>query len=170
MFKWLKDMIEDIIMTPVLLLAVLVVFGVVGLLTYSGIKSIEKVREPSKSEQLFSGTHELRKFKVITETGTKWSSSYFLVAGSASGKTVSDTRVSFSWKLNNGMYAISELPLSKIRVMINDSIQKPYVKFRWGGMMFNTNQIEDYMNHDVIYMVVYCKESDFPMEININQL
>jgi len=129
--------------------------------------------EPKKSytEQLFEGKHELRKFNVTTETGERWSGSYFLIGGGASGSTYSNTKITFAWKLHSGEYALSELERSKIRVRIDSTIKKPYITFRWSKPRGNEEKTLEYlMSGYVNYIVVHCREEDFPTEVNIKEL
>jgi hypothetical protein len=120
--------------------------------------------------QTFSGNHELRKLKVNKETNSEWNASYFLIGGSASGKTVSDTKVSFSWKLNNNEYIISDIALDKIRLVLDDSVKNPYIKFKYKNTNVNIDDIQLVIDYYIDYIVVHCKESDFPVELNINDL
>lgn len=120
--------------------------------------------------QTFSGNHELRKLKVNKETNSEWNASYFLIGGSASGKTLSDTKVSFSWKLNNNEYIISDIRLNKIRLVLDDSVKNPYIKFKYKNTNVDIDNIQLVIDYYIDYVVVHCKESDFPVELNINEL
>ena len=125
-------------------------------------------RPESPIGKALSGTHELRKFKVVNKTKSKISGQYFLLAGSINGETTQETKILFSFKLPNGDYGMGELRMDEIRVHIDSTITTPYVKFRWvyGEYGASMRQI---MNH-VVYMVVYCKEEDFPYDVKLNQL
>lgn len=125
--------------------------------------------QKSYTEQLFEGKHELRKFNVTTETGERWSASYFLIGGGGSGSTYSNTKITFAWKLHSGEYALSELQRSKIRVRIDSTIKKPYITFRWSKSAHEEN-LEYLMSYKVNYIVVHCREEDFPSEVNIKEL
>lgn len=119
--------------------------------------------------QILRGKHELRKFKTVTEEGYQMSGSYFLIAGSMKGGTYKDNKVAFSFQLPDSTYAMAELPFGDIRVRIDSTIEKPYVTFHWnsGG---NASDMEWVMSYYVNYMVVHCKEEDFPYEVNITDL
>jgi len=120
-------------------------------------------------EDILKGNHELRRFKVVTEEGYRTSGSFFLLSGSTSGGTYKDTKVSFSFQLPDSTYAMAEIDFGDIRVKIDESIERPYVSFKWAGER-NADDMEYVMKHYVNYMIVYCKEEDFPYEVNITDL
>ena len=120
-----------------------------------------------KSSEIFRGNHKLRKFKVKSEKYSGWSASYFIIGGHASGSSGEKRMVSFCWLMNNGEYAMSEIEPYKIRLKIDSTITEPYVKFRW----FHSHSTDvSFITERVNYMVVCCKEEDFPAEINISEL
>lgn len=127
------------------------------------------VPEDSAVGKILRGKHELRKFKTVTEEGFKMSGSYFLFAGGMSGGTYKDNKVAFSFLLPDSTYAMAELKFSDIRVKVDSNIKKPYVTFHWdrGG---NSTDMDFVMRVYVNYMVVHCKEEDFPYEVNITDL
>jgi len=122
----------------------------------------------SKTGELLQGEHMLRRFKVKTTTESRWSASYFLIAGGAGGGTFTETAVSFSFQLPDSTYAMAVLPFQKIRVKIDSTITEPYVTFRWDRS--SVESISYIMSYEVQYMVVHCKEEDFPMDVQIDQL
>lgn len=122
-----------------------------------------------KVGDMLRGNHELRKFKTTTEEGYRMNGSYFLIAGSVSGGNYRNNKVTFSFKLPDSTYAMAELDVGDIRVKIDSTITKPYVTFNWnrGRDLIDMQSIMDYY---VNYMVVHCKEEDFPYEVNIKEL
>ena len=125
--------------------------------------------EDSSIGKVLRGKHDLRKFKTVTEEGYRMSGSYFLIAGSVSGGTYKNNKVAFSFQLPDSTYAMSELELGDIRIRIDSTIKKPYVTFHWdrGGAATDMDYV---MKYHVNYMVVHCKEEDFPYEVNITDL
>lgn len=123
----------------------------------------------SEVGKLLEGEHELRKFNVVDEEGYRTRGSYFLFSGGSYGETYKDTKVSFSFQLPDSTYAMGELYFEDIRVKIDSNIERPYVTFNWsaGSHDFDMNYV---MMHNVNYMVVHCKEEDFPYEVNIKEL
>lgn len=128
----------------------------------------KKSENMSRTGQLLKGNHELRKFKITSEEGYRWSASYFIIAGSGSGSNYSDTKASFSWKLNNGEYAISEIELGKIRIKIDSTVCNPYVKFNWQES--SISDLEYIFSRKLNYMVITCTEDDYPINIDLTKL
>lgn len=127
-----------------------------------------KKEKCSKLCQEIKGEHRLRTFNVFNETTKSWSTNYFLIMSNSGGSERTETKVKFSWLNNKNQYIISELPISKIRVEINDTIENPIVKFRWIPTL---NDIEYAFKRGYIeYMVIICKEEDYPININIKDL
>lgn len=122
----------------------------------------------SNTGELLKGKHILRKFRVKTTKEKRWSGSYFLIGGSAGGGTYTSTDVSFSFQLPDSSYAMATLPFQSIRVKLDSTITKPYVTFKWDRS--RTDNIQSIMKWNVKHMVVHCKEEDFPMDVQINQL
>ena len=124
----------------------------------------------NSTRDFLNGSHELRKFNVVTKEGTRWSAGYFLIGGSASGGTFKKRKVSFSWKSKTGEFIISEIEINKIRVRINDSIEKPTVEF-FSNYLPNGYESEmDRVINWVDYIILTCKEKDYPISINITDL
>lgn len=128
----------------------------------------ESQEKQSGNGEIFKGNHELRRFKVKTEKGERWHRSYFLIAGSASGETYQNTNISFSWKMNTGEYAISEIDLARVRIKIDSTVKTPYVKFHWDRG--DGKNLEYEMKYNINYMVIVCREEDYPIEINLSEL
>ena len=119
----------------------------------------------------FTGQHELRKFKIFSSTESKISGAYFLMAGSVSGGSKTQNNVTFSWKMDNGDYIISEMPLTQIKIRIDDNIKKPYVTFEMkecSSLFACVSKDLDAMWRWVEYVVVNCSESDYQYDINLN--
>jgi hypothetical protein len=123
-----------------------------------------------KNDILFRGTHELKKFNVKTDKSSNWRAGYFLIAGAASGRTSEKTVVSFSWQMWSGEYVMSQMDWDKCRVKIDSTVQVPYIKFHWVPNDYAPNDISYHISANVNYMVIHCKEEDFPTDINITEL
>lgn len=120
---------------------------------------------PSPAERILSGEHELRKMTERMESKSSASGQFFLLWGSYSQSSSTSLNVKFSWKMNDGMYAISSLPIEKFRIQFNEAQQVPTIKFRWTRS--RSNQIQDIMETNVLYVVLIIKESDWPTNINL---
>ncbi len=109
----------------------------------------------SPAQQVLAGEHQLQKM----------GGSYFLVAGSAAGK--SEVSVSFAWLMNDEKtYALSSLPIGKLRVQFNEATEVPTIKFRWRGCVSAT-EIQYVMNNCVVYGLITAREQDWPLQVNL---
>lgn len=122
--------------------------------------------QPSVSEKMFIGNHELR--KMLTTKGIKGSAvlSGFFVLGTGSingdSRTSTDLFVTFSWKGNDGTYMVSTLPVSKFRFAFDDTVSKPTVKFRWRPCYENCDDDKDAL---IEYVVLTCRSQDWPRDV-----
>ena len=144
------------------------VLGLITLMLFSCRSERDENGDMSKTGELLQGEHLLRRFKVKTTTEKRWSGSYFLIGGGASGGTYTHTEVSFSFQLPDSTYAMATQHLKDIRIKLDSNINVPYVTFRWEHD--DSEDIGIIMKHNVLYMVVHCKEEDFPMDVQIDQL
>jgi len=78
-------------------------------------------QELSEQEKLFAGKHTL--FSINTQAGTSDGSCYMIFGSQGS-------TVRFAWLNNKKEYMLTELPIGKIRVVL-DEYAEPFVKFRW---------------------------------------
>ena len=136
------------------------------LILYISLISCEH-REKSESNtgKILKNKHELRKLKATNVTNTYFTASYFLIAGSSSGGTYTTNTITFSWKMNTGEYAISEFPISKIRIKIDNSVITPFINFRWSPSYID--DLDYIMKRKVQYILITCKEEDYPVDINL---
>ncbi|MCK9441981.1 MAG: hypothetical protein M0Q13_11240 [Methanothrix sp.] len=124
----------------------------------------------SKNDLFFGGNHKLMSLNtyISKEVEGKISDSYFVVVGGISGNISEniDKKASFIWLNNKNEYIFSDLPLSKVRFQINDSIEYPYCKFKW------TNNCISCMNEsqdNILYVVLVLKnENIFGQSIKLD--
>lgn len=126
-------------------------------------------RPPSQAERILKGEHKLRKMAERTDTNSRISASFFILVGSYSSTTETKTAVKFAWEMNDGTYALSSLPLEKIRVKLDEKATVPTIKFRWRPYCrcYNEPQVQELMDNNVCYAVVTVKESDWPVQVNL---
>ena len=124
----------------------------------------------SRQERIFEGSHKLRRFSTRENNVSESHSSggFFLFMGgySSSSNSYSEITVKFALLDNEGNYVLSELSYDKIRVHIDSTVTTPYVKFNWHTYPCYGFDLMCSIN----YMVVYCREEDFPSAIDINSL
>ena len=114
------------------------------------------------TEQL-KGTHTLRQIGQHTETSQTSSASFFLISENFSSNSSADTKVTFSWQGNDKVYRFFTIPLSRVRIRLDDTVTIPYVYFNWNGLLVSRDANEG----DVNYVVVTCSSKDWPVNIQI---
>ena len=118
-------------------------------------------RSESSVGQILAGEHQLRKMTNVTTSESN--GSFFLFLGSFSQSE--SLKVSFAWKMNDGTFAISTLPMEKIRIKINNVVATPTIKFCWTRSQYKNVQWA--IDHHVLYAVITCKDSDWPQSISL---
>ena len=127
--------------------------------------------------QFYEGKHNLRKFSSQEmKTAATASASYFLFWGSAQYKgDEKNTVIAFSWQSKNGEYILSKIPMSKARVRFDNQDKSPYItfsidKYAFRGKRNADETVEETINYYLNYVVIHCKESDYPTDVNINDI
>ncbi len=121
----------------------------------------------SQAEPILKGEHKLRKMIQQTGTNSEISGSFFLCIGDLYGSTKTIVSVKFAWEMNDGTYAISSLPLEKIRVKIDENATIPTIKFRWREWNNSTTpQTQELMDNNILYAVITTKSNDWPIQVN----
>ncbi len=110
----------------------------------------------------------LRKMAERTDASSRVYGSFFLFMGDLSATTKTTVSVKFAWEMNDGTYALSSLPLEKIRVKLDEKAAAPTIKFRWRPYpLRRTVEVQELMDEYVIYAVVTVKESDWPVRVSL---
>jgi prepilin-type N-terminal cleavage/methylation domain-containing protein len=139
------------------LIELIIVICIAGVLAFMGwniissallnAKSCKAVEPDSAGAQVLQGEHKLRKM---------FPQNYFLNSG---------TQITFAWPLKNGTYAISTLPIEKIRVKFDQTVDTPTIKFCWTYSNYAT--IDYLMAKHVVYALITVRESDWPAQIQL---
>lgn len=107
----------------------------------------EQDKNMSDVGKVLMGEHELKlMFYDVTDTDIE--EYYFL-------KTL-DGNIFFKWKMNDGIEAISKLPLDKIRI-VHENVTKPTIKFRWGNTNVYVDDLPEVFTNAVIYAIIKCE-------------
>jgi len=120
----------------------------------------------------FGTTHQLMRFKTHSDTSSRWSGGFFLVLGGASGETSNRVSVRFSWRMNNGEYMVSCVPMEKIRVKINNSVRIPTVTFGIrdydDAPHIRTDREPDQyiIDHCIYKVIVTCTSDQWPLDVS----
>lgn len=121
--------------------------------------------------EILGGEHELRKFNVTTNNSSTSHTWYFLVAGGYSTSSSESAVVRFYFLNCKGEYQLKELYLNDVNIKIDNSITNPYVKFYWNeSSCYKKEEYSDMYDYEITRAVIYCADSAFQPEININDL
>ncbi len=129
-----------------------------------------------KVEHEFSGERILRKMATASDSRMSGHSSFFLFGGSSSFKSQEDTKVFFSWMMNNGEYQISSVPITKVRVKFDEGTEAPKIVFVFqGGRTYSKSQditdsysdVQYFLDSYLVYLKIIVKEADWKMDIRL---
>lgn len=153
------------------------IIGIFVLLMAFSAIGCEKKEEGALAEhqriigEIIGGEHRLRKMSERTNMESKTSGSFFILLGDFRSSTETKVHVKFAWEMNDGTYAISSLPLEKIRIKIDEKAKTPTVQFVWNlGCFFgcrNYRDLQYMMDHAVDYAVVTARDLDWPAQVDL---
>lgn len=137
-------------------------FGMFGLIYFAIFTDCDQPeqRESAVSE-ILSGDHTIRALNSHTTTTGELNGGYFLFVGDIHGSITTSTELRFAWLGNDGDYIITDLPLSKIKIRINNKKSVPSVKFKWTRCNFTT---PEQIKNSIIYAVIVCNDKDMPQQ------
>ncbi len=168
-------------MKPILKVVIFVTVMLFALFFYM-IFSNETTNRSDNAEivqQLFGGEHSLQKLKPDEYDEEKWEASggFFILLGGFSGTRESDKKreLILSWKMHNGKYCISRVPLDKVYVKIDNSIKSPYVIFEINKKVITSRRddYEWYKANDLLEtelipaITIVCKEEHWEKRIEM---
>jgi hypothetical protein len=106
---------------------------------------------PSKNEIEYKGSHLLRQIGSLpSSTDISVTRSFFYIDADSH----SDLKISFAWQGNDGIYRFTTQPLTDVRVQLNDSVNTPFVKFKWN-------------DYGLLYTVIVVNPKDWPVDIHM---
>lgn len=119
-------------------------------------------------DDILSGEHQLRKMGQLVGSESKTKQSFFLISYNQKETKTTVVSIKFAWKMNDGTYALSSLPLEKIRIKLEKNISAPTIKFRWNSCdCANINITQEIMDMNVLYAVITVSETDWPTDISL---
>lgn len=160
----------------------LFVLSIIFLMIYACIDNENKVMIDHKkscetNDKYFSGTFKLRKIGMQTSTETTSDSkgSFFLFMGSYSSSSKSQTinKVRICFLNFRNEYEFKEFDIDNCTIKIDNSIDVPYIKFRYNKDLspyYYGGSYENRSKSVVSGIIIHRKDSDFKPNININTL
>ena len=120
-------------------------------------------KQYNESLKQYKGTHVLRKIASNSSQKSSISGGYFLFGGSISGESKTVTNIKFCFQNNQGDYEFKTIDYNDLRVHLDSTIQNPYIVFKLSDIRF-------YCNADIEYVTIYCRDEDFPKNLEIKNL
>lgn len=122
-----------------------------------------------------SGPRTLRKMTQLSGQSITGSSSFFLFSGSSSFQSNPAVQVIFSWKMNDGTYAISSVPLTTTRIKFDPKAETPTISFHMKPGKYYVNgsytefmsDMQNFFDVHLEYLEIRVKESDWQPDIQL---
>jgi len=83
---------------------------------------------------------------------------------------ITEPVVHFAWLMNDATntYTPASLPIDKIMIKVDNTIEVPTIKFRWRPTgQGDSTRIQDLMDRHVIYAVITIREHDWPKFVQV---
>lgn len=140
-----------------------------GLLCFSGCQ-VPETR--LKFHKEFQGEHKLRKMFVQRTSQTESSASFFLIVGDFHQKTTVRREVQFAWQMMDGAYALSTVPLNKVRIKPDASKKEPTISLNYDGSIINSctgawEYLAANLGECVNFITINVRDEDWPLHIEL---
>lgn len=109
-----------------------------------------------------SSVLELRQLVNSKEQITQTSASFFLIAGSLDSRTETNYSVKVFAKVD-GYYRVIDIPIYKLRINIDDSLQKPSLVIKYKNEKLSDSEIVN--NYSVREYIINCPEKYLPEKL-----
>lgn len=103
-------------------------------------------------EDTFKGQHKLM---CITPDSTGADCQYMVVFGD---------KARYMWQTNDTSFAMSVISVGKIRVKLDESVDEPYIKYRWCSCR-GSGDLQATIDAYVVYVLLVCSEEDCPKQL-----
>lgn len=123
--------------------------------------------EPMVDKNLKSSKLELRQLVQETTTESKTTASFFLISGSYKSNTEEVITIKVFAKVE-GRYRFIDIPIEKIRIVIDNELQKPTLEIEYFYREKATDtEVVDYFNHQSFkkLYIIYCPEQYLPEKL-----
>lgn len=107
------------------------------------------------TDDVFGGNHALVPTKIDSITGERL---YVKFVGD---------KMRYAWMTNDTECVTSLIPVTKVRVKINDNASTPYIKYRWIPGKHADGDIQSLVDTWVVYAVLVCSVKDCPEELAV---
>ncbi|MFA6603278.1 MAG: hypothetical protein WCT10_00380 [Patescibacteria group bacterium] len=145
----------------------IILMSVIAACSMSCLTMQDVAKNQAATDAILQGEHQLRKIAERTETSSRATGGFFLFVGSYGSSSQQQVIVRFAWQMPDGIYAISSLPLERIRVKLDNAAAVPTIRFNWEPCGYEGPTIQTLMDDHVQYAVVTVRESDWPIDINL---
>jgi len=116
--------------------------------------------------------YKLRKMMQMKDENSRLREDFFLILGSISGESKTEIKIVFSWESEKDTYAITSIPITLVKIKLDENIQTPTVRFFW---KFNSRYHSDYdrvtddlgIKGVLDYALITCRSEQYPEEINL---
>lgn len=153
--------------TLTVIIIVAIVASLIGTFIWWAVTEYDKelAIKVTQLEEMLGGEREVRRMHNTKDRASTFNSSFFLFAGSARGQSSEDFYVIFSWKLNDGSYITTKMPIERVRMKFGNYDQ-PKIQFKLShptsDFLIYENDIPYMISRYVYYVVVLCKEENWP--------
>ncbi|MFH0892225.1 MAG: hypothetical protein V1867_05585 [Candidatus Falkowbacteria bacterium] len=155
-----------------------IILAVISLVVFGLVKcnqnlTKEHAIDKNQAAALLSGEHPLRKLTELRGEKNSWSLGgvFFGFTGGiyGGGGSYSETKIIFSWQMNNGKFALSEVLLAKVFVNLNEKIEIPNVQFEWKNPhnYIQWYEVNEAMRNIVVAVTINCHPDHWPREIQM---
>lgn len=162
MRKSIREFISGIMVISFIIIAVIL------LLRYAMVESEkeEKIKS-ARIEQIASIQHPLRRIVSSTKETSNSSGGFFMFFGKYNSNNEKINMVRIAWLGSDGVYTISEVPLTKVRVKLVDT-KIPYITINVGKYYMNNESkyLESDYNYD--YITIHCRDDQFKEKLDID--
>jgi hypothetical protein len=142
----------------------------------SYISSSSEEEEPTSSTELttstiYEGKHKLKSFSFNSYDPNE--RNFFILSSTSDTVTnllSTNNKITLMWQNHSGEYITSTVSMKNIRVKFDDTLNEPYIKFRYTDVHYLHSESEEIPSlKSVVYILVVCKESDWILPKNIKE-
>lgn len=124
--------------------------------------------ENQRVVSFLQGQHPLRKIVEWTDRSAHVNGGFFLFLGSISADSKETGKIRFAWRMSDSIYAMSTMPIDRIRVRIDDRAVVPTIAFTWADYRpYRYYEPQDMIDNYVVHATVTVRDTDWPVRIKM---